>query len=120
LDDAGAATLQAGGLGFSRRRSMSTRFAVFALVLAGIIAGAYVSLQSGQPSLLEVFFWLGVMLVVCAVALWPFAGRDQRAELKLERISWADHIEFREPPAVPRTAASARGVPVETRTSRSS
>jgi hypothetical protein len=99
---------------------MSTRFAVFGLVLAGIVAGACVSLQSGTPSLLEVFAWLGVILVVCAVALWPFAGRDQRAELKLERISWADHIEFREPPAVPRTAASARGIPVESRTSRSS
>jgi hypothetical protein len=99
---------------------MSTRFAVFGLVLVGIIASAFFSLQSGQPSLLEVFAWLGVILVVCAVALWPFAGRDQRAELELERLSWADHIEFREPPAVPRTAASARGLPVETRTSRSS
>ena len=88
---------------------MSTRFAVFGLVLAGILASAFFSLQSGQPSLLEVFAWLGVILVVCAVALWPFAGRDQRAELELERLSWADHIEFREPPAVPRTAASARG-----------
>ena len=42
---------------------MSTRFAVFGLVLAGILASAFVSLQSGQPSLLEVFFWLGVILV---------------------------------------------------------
>ena len=98
---------------------MSTRFAVFGLVLAGILASAFASLQSGQSSLLEVFFWLGVILIVCAIALWPFAGRDQRAELELERLSWADHIEFREPPGVPRTAASARGAPVDSRTSRS-
>lgn len=98
---------------------MGMRFVVFGLILAGILASAFVSLQSGQSSVLEVFFWLGLILVTCAVALWPFAGRDQRAELALERPSWADRVDFREPPAVPRVAASGRGAPVDSRMSRS-
>ena len=98
---------------------MGTRFVVFGLALAGILACAFVSLQSGQSSVLEIFVWLALILVTCAIALWPFAGRDQRAELKLERLSWADRIEFRSnPPAVPRSAAPGRGAPVESRTSR--
>jgi len=88
---------------------MGTRFAIFGLAVAGILACAFVSLRTGQSSVLEIFFWLGALLVTCAVALWPFAGRDQRAELKLERPSWADRVEFREGPPVPRTAASPRG-----------
>jgi hypothetical protein len=94
------------------------RFAVFGLIVAGILACAFFSLRSGQSSVLEIFLWLGALLVTCAVALWPFAGRDQRAELKLERPSWADRVEFRESPPVPRTAASLRGGPPHTRTTR--
>ena len=97
---------------------MGARFAVFGLVLAGILACAFTSLQSGQSSVLEILFWLGLILVASAVALWPFAGRDQRAELKLERLSWADRIEFKEPPSAPRSAVSGRGSPIESRTSR--
>ena len=62
---------------------MGMRFVVFGLILAAILASAFVSLQSGQSSVLEIFFWLGAILVTCGVALWPFAGRDQRAELEL-------------------------------------
>lgn len=97
---------------------MSARFAGFGLALAGIMACAFASLQSGQSSILEIFFWLALILVACAVALWPFAGRDQRAELKLERASWADRIDFQEPPAASRSTVSARGAPVGTRVSR--
>ena len=85
---------------------------VSAWALHGILAFAFVSLQSGHSSVLEVFFWLALILVVCAVALWPFAGRDQRAELKLERPSWADRIDFKEPPTEPRNAVSGRSTPV--------
>jgi hypothetical protein len=97
---------------------MGMRFVVFGLILACILASAFFSLQSGQSSVLEIFFWLGAILVTCGVALWPFAGRDQRAELELERQTWADNIEFRETPAVPRTAMSGRGAPGESRTIR--
>lgn len=97
---------------------MGTRFAVFALVLAGVLVCAFFSLKSGQSSVLEVFVWLGLILVVSGIALWPTTGRDQRAELKLERLSWADRIEFKEPSPAPRSSASERGIPVESRTSR--
>lgn len=97
---------------------MGARFVIFGLVLAGIVASAFVSLRTGQSGVLEIFVWLALILVTCAVALWPFAGRDQRAELKLERLSWADRIEFREHSSVPRTAAPGRGAPVDSRTSR--
>jgi hypothetical protein len=97
---------------------MGARFAVFGLILAAILACAFASLHAGQSSVLEIFLWLGLILVTCAVALWPFAGRDQRAELRLERPSWADRIDFREPPPVPRSAAASRGAPADSSTSR--
>ena len=97
---------------------MGARFAVFGLALAGILACAFTSLQSGQSSVLEIFFWLALILVACALALWPFAGRDQRAELMLERSSWADRIDFKEPAAAPRSSAGGRNTPVETPVSR--
>ena len=64
-----------------------------ALVL--IVVLAWPSLRSETASALDLFFWLFVMLVVSALALWPSTGRDQRAELALERRGWADRIEFR-------------------------
>jgi hypothetical protein len=97
---------------------MGTRFWVFGLVLACILASAFVSLRAGESTVLELFGWLALVLVTCAIGLWPFAGRDQRAELELERQTWADNIEFRETPAVPRTAMSGRGAPGESRTIR--
>lgn len=94
---------------------MGTRFWVFGLVLVGIVASALVSLRAGESSMLELLGWLALVLVTCAIGLWPFAGRDQRAELKLERSSWADRVEFREPRAVPRNGVSERGASVESR-----
>jgi hypothetical protein len=106
------------GRGLFQEGLMGMRFVAFALALAGILASAFASLRSGNSDVIEIFGWLGAILVTSVVALWPFAGRDQRAELKLERPSWADRIDFREPPAVPRSAVSARGAPVDSRTSR--
>ena len=70
-----------------------TVFLSAALVL--IVVLAWPSLRSESASALDIFFWLFVMLVVSALALWPSTGRDQRAELRLERRGWADRIEFR-------------------------
>ena len=64
-----------------------------ALVLIMVLA--WPSLRSETASALDLFFWLLVMLAVSALALWPSTGRDQRAELALERRGWADRIEFR-------------------------
>ena len=64
-----------------------------ALILVVVLA--WPSLRSETASALDLFFWLFVMLVVSALALWPSTGRDQRAELRLERRGWADRIEFR-------------------------
>ena len=69
-----------------------TVFLCAALVL--ILTVAYPSLQAEDASALDLFVWLGVMLAVSVLALWPSTGRDQRAELKLERRGWADRIEF--------------------------
>lgn len=97
---------------------MSARFWISSVFLVGVVVGAFVSLRAGEPGLIDIFVWLGLILVACAVALWPIAGRDERAELKLDRTSWADRVEFREPRAVPRSGASERGSPVESRTWR--
>ena len=63
-----------------------------ALVL--IVVLAWPSLRSETASALDLFYWLLAMLAVSALALWPSTGRDQRAELALERRGWADRIEF--------------------------
>jgi hypothetical protein len=63
-----------------------------ALIL--IVVLAWPSLQSETASALDIFYWLFAMLVVSALALWPSTGRDQRAELELERRGWGDRIEF--------------------------
>ena len=70
---------------------MGMRFVVFGLILAAILASAFDQSAVGPVErVLEIFFWLGAILVTCGVALWPFAGRDQRAELELERQTWAE------------------------------
>jgi hypothetical protein len=65
--------------------------------VALVVVLAWPSLRSETASALDLFFWLFALLAMVAVVLWPRAGRDQRAELKLERRGWADRIDFREP-----------------------
>jgi hypothetical protein len=73
---------------------MGKRTLSLVAALALIVVLAWPSLQSETASALDLFFWLLAMLVVSALALWPSTGRDQRAELELERRGWADRIEF--------------------------
>ena len=74
---------------------MAKRSLFLGAALILIVVLAWPSLRSETASALDIFFWLFVMLVVSALALWPSTGRDQRAELRLERRGWADRIEFR-------------------------
>ena len=73
---------------------MGKRYLFLGAALALTLVLAYPSLQSETASALDLFFWLFVMLVVSGLALWPSTGRDQLAELRLERGGWADRIEF--------------------------
>ncbi len=84
---------------------MGKRFLALAAALGLIVLLAASSLQSETATVLHVFFWLFLVLVVTGVALWPSTGRDQRAELRLERAGWADRIEFeKSAPGKPRAA----------------
>ena len=74
---------------------MGKRSLFLGAALALLVVLAWPSLRSETASALDIFFWLFAMLVVSALALWPSTGRDQRAELELERRGWADRIEFR-------------------------
>jgi hypothetical protein len=94
------------------------RFKILGLALAAILAGALSSLQGPQAGAFEIFLWLSPMLVVSGVALWPTTGRDQRVELELERLSWADRIEFKEASSPEHGAQPPRGVPPTSRTVR--
>jgi hypothetical protein len=73
---------------------MGRRFLGLAAALGLILLAAF-NLQSETATILHVFFWLFLVLVVSGVTLWPSTGRDQRAELRLERPSWADRIDFK-------------------------
>ena len=73
---------------------MGKRYWFLGAALALILVLAYPSLRSETASALDLFFWLFLMLVVSGLALWPSSGRDQQAELGLERRGWADRIEF--------------------------
>jgi hypothetical protein len=73
---------------------MSKRFLMLGIVLGLVLMVAASSLRAETASIFDVFFWLLVLLVVSGLALWPSTGRDQKAELSLERRGWADRIEF--------------------------
>jgi hypothetical protein len=87
---------------------MSKRFILMAVTLGLILWAAIHNLQAEEATIFHVFFWLFLVLVVAGVALWPTTGREQQAELKLERMGWADRIDF----------AAAKGAPA-TETKRS-
>ena len=74
---------------------MGKRYLFLGAALALMVVVAWPSLQSESSSALDLFVWLGLMLVMSGLALRPSTGRDQRAELRLERRGWADRIEFR-------------------------
>ena len=73
---------------------MGKRYLFLGGALALILVLACSSLRSEAASALDLFFWLFLLLAVSGLALWPSTGRDQRAELRLERRGWADRIEF--------------------------
>ena len=73
---------------------MNKRFLMLGIVLGLVLMVAVSSLRAETASILDVFFWLLLLLVVSGLALWPSTGRDQKAELSLERRGWADRIEF--------------------------
>jgi len=73
---------------------MGKRYVFLGAALALTLVLAYPSLRSEAASALDLFLWLFLLLVVSALALWPSTGRDQQAELRLERRGWADRIEF--------------------------
>jgi hypothetical protein len=70
------------------------RLCVIVITLGLILWSAFTSLQAEEATIFQVFFWLLLVLAASGVALWPAANVDQRAELKLERLGWADRIEF--------------------------
>jgi len=82
-------------IGIDEVIAMGKRYLFLGAALALMVVVAWPSLQSESSSALDLFVWLGLMLVVSGLALWPSTGRDQRAELRLERRGWADRIEFR-------------------------
>ena len=73
---------------------MGKRSLFLAAALVLILVLAWPSLRSETASALDLFYWLLAILAVSALLLWPSSGRDQRAELALERRGWADRIEF--------------------------
>jgi hypothetical protein len=73
---------------------MGKRSLFLAAALVLIVVLAWPSLRAETASALDLLYWLLAMLAVSALALWPSTGRDQRAELALERRGWADRIEF--------------------------
>jgi|GEM_PF-5790344 len=73
---------------------MGKRFGMLGVALAILATLALPTLRADTSSALDVIFWLFLMLLVSGLALWPSTGRDQRAELALERRGWADRIEF--------------------------
>lgn len=82
---------------------MGKRLIFLGLALPLILLSAHASLTADTATIFDVFFWLFLLLVVAGVALWPSTGRDQKAELELERRGWADRVEIVPPSTTPRT-----------------
>ena len=90
---------------------MGKRYLFLVAALTLMLVLAWPSLSAETASALDLFFWLLVMLVVSGLALWPSTGRDQRAELELERRGWADRIQFRDTGKTPATGAASPAAP---------
>ena len=73
---------------------MGKRTLLLGAAIGLILVLAWPSLQSETATAFDLFFWLLAMLVASGILLWPSTGRDQKAELRLERANWADRIEF--------------------------
>ena len=43
---------------------------------------------------LDVFCWIGYLLVAMVVVLWPVTGKDERARKKSGSPRWASRIDF--------------------------
>jgi hypothetical protein len=76
--------------------------------LGAILLLALDSLAAKDASIFQVFVWLFVLLAVVGAALWPSTGADQRVELELDRLGWADHIAFEEKAAIVSKQDAAR------------
>jgi hypothetical protein len=77
--------------------------------------GAIACVQCGgggydDLSVVDVFLGLLALLVVSAAALWPRSGRDQRVELEMERLGWADRVQLPTSPVAPAPTSAHAGV----------
>jgi len=70
------------------------------LLAFGAIGGVVFGRAGGDDlSVIDAFFGLLILLAVSAAAIWPRSGRGERAELKLERLGWADRVHLPAAPA---------------------
>lgn len=72
---------------------MKTRLAA-ALAWTLILFVTFTNMLQPFNNVLDVLCWMGYLLVVAVIILWPKTGKDTRAERAAVRGTWADRIDF--------------------------
>lgn len=72
---------------------MKTRLAA-TLAWTLILFVTFTNMLQPFNNVLDVLCWMGYLLIVAVIILWPKSGKDNRAERAAIRGTWADKIDF--------------------------
>ncbi len=73
---------------------MGLRFKLLAALYVVLILAGHDKEFALSGSVLDVFIWLGALLVLSVVALWPNTARTDRVDREIDGRSWADRIDI--------------------------
>ena len=88
---------------------MGRQLLIILAVTAALASVVFGNIGTEDFTVFHVFLGLLALLVVSSAVLWPRAGRDQRAELEMERPGWADRVKIPQNGEFKAQAASGAG-----------
>lgn len=77
-----------------RAPGMKSRQTILALTCGLALIISFTNMIRPFNNVLDSFLWLGYLLVMVLIVLWPKTGKDTRAERAAVRGNWADRIDF--------------------------
>ena len=73
---------------------MNARFFISAMAYGVMLFLTYGYIGRDDLTIFDALVWLGYLLAVALVALWPSSNKANRAELDSPTGNWADRIDF--------------------------
>jgi hypothetical protein len=77
-----------------RNGAMSLRFKLLAALYVAVVL---ISLEGNfglTDSVFDIFIWLGALLALSLIVLWPSSSRTDRVDRAVDGRSWADRIDI--------------------------